>query len=440
VKLLSHVDTSVDGDLASGQLPIKVCMHVLERVRNDGRVLREASALIQEGFAVSIVDIESERSYPVEEDIHGIHVKHIIMPSWFNYSWRFNPWFLVTAACMFFRCLLRLIRTPADIYHVHDAKALPACYIAAWLRRTPLIFDAHELPLAEKTIRWRGLSRVSRYLLAGMVPRCAGVITVSPPIAYEICKRYHYPKVSLIRNIPAYKSVPRNDRLRRHLGLGPETRIALYQGHIQPDRQLDRLVRAATFLEQNMVIVLMGKGIGSTSAELEALASREGVADRVKILPPVPYEELLEWTASADIGLIVYSPEQSLNVKMCLPNKLFEYLMAGLPVIATSLDAVADILRTYNVGRIVPSLKPEDIGAAISEMLADHDAIASMRRNALEAVQHDLNWEKESQQLIRFYQDILGMLSKAQYRHEPLSNSVSMLAIEGEHDEHSLPS
>src|SRR5205823_11753156 len=150
-------------------------------------------------------------------------------------------------------------------------------------------------------------------------------------------------------------------------------------------------------LEQNKVIVLMGKGIGSTSVELEALASREGIADRVKILPPVPYEELLEWTASADIGLIVYSPDQSLNVKMCLPNKLFEYLMVGLPVLATPLDAVTDILRSYNVGRVVPSLNPEDIGVAINEMLAEQDTLASMRRNALEAVQHDLCWEKESQ-------------------------------------------
>ena len=411
MKLLSRFETSVAGDLASGQLPIKVCMHVLERVRTDGRVLREASALIQEGFAVSIVDIESERSCPVEEDIHGIHVKHIIMPSWFNYSWRFNPWFLVTAACMFFRCVLRLIRTPADIYHVHDAKALPACYIAAWLRRTPLIFDAHELPLAEAGVRWCGLSRISRGLLAGMVPRCAGVITVSPPIASEISRRYNYPKVSLIRNVPAYKAVPRSDCLRQYLNVGPEVRIALYQGNIQSDRQLDRLVRAAAFLEQNIVIVLMGKGIGTTPVDLETLASREGVTDRVKILPPVPYEGLLEWTASADIGLIVYSPDQSLNVKMCLPNKLFEYLIAGLPVLATSLDAIADVLHTYDVGRIVPSLKPADVGAAINEMLKDRDALASMRRNALEAAQHDLNWEKESQQLIRFYQDILALSS-----------------------------
>jgi glycosyltransferase involved in cell wall biosynthesis len=415
VKLPSDVNTSVAGEIVSVQPPIKVCMHVLECLRTDtDRVLREAVALVEEGFAVSIVDIEGERSCPAEEDIHGIHVKHIIMPGWFNYSWRFNPWFLVMAMWMLLRCVLRLVQTPADIYHVHDAKALPACFIAASLRRKPLIFDAHELPLAETTIRWRGLGRVSRHLLAAMVPHCAGLITVSPPIAHEMSKRYHYPKVSLVRNILAYKAVPRSDRLRQHLGLGPEARIALYQGNIQPNRRLDKLVRAAAFLEQNTVLVLMGRGIVSTSAELEALASREGVADRVKILPPVPYKELLEWTASADIGLIVFSPDQSLNIKMCLPNKLFEYLMAGLPILATPLDAVADVLSTYSVGRIVPSLKPEDIGAAINEMLSDRDSLASMRRNALEVVQHELCWEKESQQLIRLYQDIFTMPSKAQ--------------------------
>lgn len=424
MKVLLRNGPLASEDIVSVQSPIKVCMHVLECVRDDGRVLREAKTLIEEGFAVSIVDIESERSCPVEEDIHSIHVRHIIMPSWFSYFWHFDPRFLFKAIWMLFRCILRLIQTPADIYHVHDAKALPACYIAALLRRKPLIFDAHELPLAERTIRWHGLSRVSQCLVARMVPKCAGVITVSPPIADVISKRYNYPKVSLIRNTPAYKTVPRSDRLRKHLGLGSEAMIALYQGNLQPDRQLDKLVQAATFLEKNIVIVLMGKGIGSVPAELETLVSQAGITDRVKILPPVPYEELLEWTASADIGLIVYSPEQSLNVKMCLPNKLFEYLMVGLPVLATSLDAVVDVLCTYDVGRVVPSLKPEDIGTAINQMLADRNALASMHHNALDAAQHELCWEKESKQLVCLYQEILETKSKEHSKSKTLSKGL----------------
>jgi glycosyltransferase involved in cell wall biosynthesis len=151
----------------------------------------------------------------------------------------------------------------------------------------------------------------------------------------------------------------------------------------------------------------MGYGVGATPAELEALIVSEGVADRVRILPPVPYTELLDWTASADIGLLVYSPDYSLNVQMCLPNKLFEYLMAGLPVLASPLDAVTEVIRTYDVGQIVHSLTQQDIGAAINSMLADRLALARMRCNALNAAKQDLCWEKESQQLIRLYHDIL---------------------------------
>ncbi|MFL5626078.1 MAG: glycosyltransferase, partial [Ktedonobacteraceae bacterium] len=146
---------------------------------------------------------------------------------------------------------------------------------------------------------------------------------------------------------------------------------------------------------------------GETQVQLEALITSEAVADRVKILPPVPYADLLNWTASADIGLIIYSPDYSLNVRMCLPNKLFEYLMAGLPILASRLEAVSEVIRTYDVGQIVSSLTPEDIGAAINAMCADPEALAHMRCNALEVSQSELCWEKVKSHLIHLYQDIL---------------------------------
>src|SRR5205085_12652343 len=120
-----------------------------------------------------------------------------------------------------------------------------------------------------------------------IVRRCAGVITVSSPIAQEMCRRHHISQVALVRNVPRYQVVPKSDRLRQYLGLGPEVRIALYQGNIQPDRRLDRLVHAAVCLEQDTVIVLMGKAVKETLMELEALARREGVGDRIKIVPPI---------------------------------------------------------------------------------------------------------------------------------------------------------
>jgi len=386
----------------------KVCMHVLGTLRTDVRVMREATALTQAGIEVRIVDIEKERGRPREEEFGGVHVKHLVMPSWFIPA-RFKPWFLVKLVWIIFLGSLELWKTPADIYHAHDDTALPACYIAARLRRKLLVFDAHELPLTEPSItRWHYLWMLSTHLLKAMMTRCAGIITVSSPIMHELQRRYGGRRAVVIRNILAYQAPVFSDQLRSHLGLSAETCVALFQGNLD-SRGLDRLIPAARFMDPGIVIVMMGRGV--IQSDLETLIIREGVSDRVKIIPPVPYIELLTWTASANIGLIIYSPGSAPtltpNTQMCLPNKLFEYLMAGLPILASSLDAVADIIRTYDVGCIVNSLEPEAIGRAISTMLADRDALARMRGNALVASQRDLCWECESKRLIDFYQDIL---------------------------------
>jgi glycosyltransferase involved in cell wall biosynthesis len=239
-----------------------------------------------------------------------------------------------------------------------------------------------------------------------MMPRCSAVISPSPPLVKELQRFYGGPTAALVRNIPPYQPPVSSDRLRRYLNLDPKVRIALYQGSLGNDRGLDILVRAARFLDPDIVIALMGKG--ESQAVLEALITREGVGDRVKFVPPVPYVELLNWTASADIGLIIYRP-QSANVPMMLPNKLFEYLMAGVPVLASPLEAVVDIINTYEVGSIVRSLDPEEVGHAMSALLADHKALGRMRRNALAACQRELRWDVESQQLIQLYQDVPGI-------------------------------
>ena len=412
MKIMSRTHPAIEEDVALEPSSIKVCMHVLEIVRTDPRVMREATALKEAGFAVSIVDVEEEHTRPTEEDFQGICLKHILMPSSFI-STHFDRWSFIRAGQLLLDSALRLTQASADIYHAHDIEALPACYIAALLRCKPLIFDAHELPLSERPLSEMNKSRqwlhkLLAVLFVSMLRRCAGVITVSPPLVEELRQRYQVPEVTLIRNLPPYQVVPQSDRLRQSLGLSPDTRIAFYQGNLQPDRSLDILVRAAPFLARDIVIVMMGKDMKSTRARLEALIASEGVADRVKILPPVPYEELLDWTASADIGLIVYASDYSRNVQMMLPNKLFEYLMAGLPVLTSPLDAVTEVIRTYDVGQIVSSLAPADVASAINTMLADPAALARMRRNALDAAQYKLCWEKETSHLIQLYHDILA--------------------------------
>ena len=407
MKTLPSATASTAKDSNATRKPYKICMHVTDAAYPDYRVIREATALIEAGFDVSIVDILDERQRPAEEDISGIHLKHMVMPEMFI-STRFKPWYLVKALNMIIRGAIHLTRTSTDVYHAHDVKGLPACYIAARLRHKPLVFDSHEIPLDDPNIaRWPRLSALAEWVLTRMMPRCTKVITASPLYAREIRNQFHYPEVTAVLNVPTYREIPHSDRLRQHLGLAPDVRIALYQGNIQANRSLDQLVNAAPFLDPGIVIVMMGRAVEETRIQLEELIATKGVADRVKIIPAVPYAELLDWTTSADIGLTIFQPGYTRSIRYCLPNKLFEYLMAGLPVLSSQLDAIAEVLQTYGVGQILPSLTPSDIGASINAMLADSTALAQMRDNALKIVQKEFHWEKEKQKLIQVYDAIL---------------------------------
>lgn len=385
---------------------LRVCMHVWGNARTDVRVMREAASLLQAGMTVSIVDTESDRTRPRQEQVRGVLVKHARPPTWRIFA-SFRPWLLMKMSTML-GSLFTVLRTEADIYHAHDVTGLPASYLAAILHRKPLIYDAHELPIVDPPFPSRPvLRRLATMILRRLMARCSGVITVSPPIIQELRRRYGGPPAVLVRNIPVYQEAPPpSNQLRQFLGLAPEYRIALYQGKLQANRALDILIRSARYLAPQTVIVMMGDG--ESRAELEALIRQEQAQDCVKMIPSVPYAKLLEWTASANIGLILYRRSFSPNVQLCLPNKLFEYLMAGLPVLASSLDAVAELLASYDVGSVLDSLDPEEVGCAINTLLADRDTLARRRTQALHVMRHNLRWEEDSQQLIQMYQHIVA--------------------------------
>src|SRR5258708_11675502 len=355
LKTLSQVDRMLKKSAVTPCAPIRVCMHVRGVVRTDGRVMREATALVEAGFTVTILDFEDDLTRPVEEDIGGIHVKHIMKPNWLIPT-NLKSWRLVKSTKKLIYTAMRVIQMPADIYHAHDSNALAACYVAATWHRKPLVFDAHELPLNEPDGTSRWLPALVTRLLAVMLRRCTGIITVSSPIAQEICKRYHVPQVCLVRNILPYQMTATSDRLQKYLGLSSSVRIALYQGNLD-SRGLERLIPVASYLVPHIVIGMMGRAEATIQSNLEKLVIQEGVSNQVRIIPPVPYAELLTWTASADICLVVYSPTRgprfAPNIQMCLPNKLFEYLMAGLPVLSSSLYAVSEVIQTYDVSVIL---------------------------------------------------------------------------------------
>ena len=396
---------------ASGRAltPARVCMCVLNPARTDERVMREATALVEAGYDVTIVDVEHESGRPPEELFQGVRLRHALLPErWKRYYRPTNgiAWMAFKLLRIMYAMWLVLI-TSASVYHAHDVTALPPCYLAAVFRRKKLVFDAHELPLVQPHIVKRRVTHgLTVWLLRLLVRRCDAAITVSPPLVDVLRSMYGGPRAWVIRNVPIYQAPAHSDKLRERLGLSSDTRIALYQGGIQGNRTLDILVRAARYLDPHVTIVMMGDG--PLTASLEAMIADESVGDRVKMLPAVPYQELLSWTASADLGLLLFKPDFSLSIKNSLPNKLFEYLMAGLPILTTELDAIVDIVQRYDVGNIVHDWQPQIIGRAINAELADGDRRAAMRENALRASQNVLCWEKEKTYLVDLYAGLTG--------------------------------
>jgi glycosyltransferase involved in cell wall biosynthesis len=396
-------DSALKGRSVSDGQQRRICMHVQSPAITDPRVMREATALVEASYCVTIVDIEHHQR-PKSETVDGVRLKHVFVSpkSAQHYNpVRSIPWLLFKVTRTL-RSALKVIGTPADAYHAHDITALPACYVAANLRRKALIFDAHELPVTQPHILDKPLlAGISRALLRLMIRRCDGAITVSPPLIGEMQTLYGGPQATLVRNIPDYEAPAPSDRLRQHFDLPSDTRIALYQGYFQANRSLDALVRAAQYLARGNVIVLLGEG--SHLGMVEEMIAELGVGDQIKIKSYVPHTELLSWTASADLGLTVFSRDISVSLRYCLPNKLFEYLMAGLPVLTTPLDAVVDLIRRYEVGYEIENMEPETVAAAINSMLGSSVELARMRANALAACERDLRWDVEKNTVVELY-------------------------------------
>lgn len=381
-------------------------MHLLGSGRSNYRVMNDAMALVAAGYQVTIVDVVSDDKQPVVEEVAGIQFRHICAPSWFVPT-RFKFWFLLKACILIVRCTLQLLHVQADIYHAHVEHAFVATYLVSRLYRKGLIFDTPELTMfGPNILRWPRLRHLAIQCICRMARACDGYITGSPLYGPILAELYHLDDVLILRHIPPYRAVKKNTRLQQYLGLEPTVKIVLYQGYIQADRGLALLIHAASYLASGVVIVLMGDSYGDTLVELTTLIQNKEVADRVKFVPAMPYGELLDWTSSADLGLILLPPDYSLSIRCCLPNKFFEYLMAGVPILAARLDAIEPLIQHYRIGHILNDLTPLHVAQTITMLLNNQEALQAMRHNALNAVMDGLSWEVESQRLIKLYDAI----------------------------------
>jgi glycosyltransferase involved in cell wall biosynthesis len=199
-------------------------------------------------------------------------------------------------------------------------------------------------------------------------------------------------------NVPERRRVEKSRLLHDELDLPADVRIVVYQGSIQENRGIEPAIEAVRTLDGVVLVVI---GYGYHRPTLEAYVAHEGLERRVRFFGPVSNEALLAYTASADVGLcnIVNA---SMSYYTSLPNKLFEYPMAGVPVVGSDSPEIGRLVREVEIGEVCDPVDPRSLRHAIETILADPDRY----RPALERVVTRYNWEVEQEKLLELYDRI----------------------------------
>ncbi|MEJ5200153.1 MAG: glycosyltransferase, partial [Anaerolineae bacterium] len=356
----------------------RVCMLVRNDCRTDYRVLKEAASLARAGYAVTVVALNIYGPAE-EEERDGFRIVRVPVERARTRAGRgFN---LLPRAVWRMAQVAAAVR--ADVYHAHDSDAvLPAWLAARRVAGARLLYDAHEVGFTtlRDSIGHFGpavgpLNWLWSLLTDQIVRRQVdAVITVNDVLADLQAAHYGIPRPAVVMNCPPRPQLPpgRSTLLADRIGVSPDTPIVICQGMLVRDRHgvgLENLIRAAPLLARG-VVVLMGRG--PQFEELAALADQPPFVGRAFVLPAVPPTELLSYTAGATIGAIPTEIHQPI-LRYSSPNKLFEYLAVGLPVVTSDLPIVRRICEQYGCGLVCDPTSPTSIADAINRLLDDAD-------------------------------------------------------------------
>ncbi|GAB5519105.1 MAG: glycosyltransferase family 4 protein [Rhodothermales bacterium] len=295
----------------------------------------------------------------------------------------------------------------ARVYHASDLYVLPALNRARQ-RRQPtakLVYDARECyPHVASTVGRPWVTAVWKRVERRALRHADAVFTVSDSIADWMVATYGIRRPQLLHNVPAYQAVPPTNDLREQLGLTDDTPIILHQGQMRKYRGCAWLVEAMAHVH-DAHLVFLGRGL--LQLELAARAEALGLSARVHFLPPVPPDALLPVTASADIGVTLLE-DVCLNHRYALPNKLFEYLMAGLPVVASALPECRRVVEAHGVGHIVDPTDTAQLADTLRIMLAERVLWRQRVNQHVTTVFETFSWEMASQRLTETYTTLLA--------------------------------
>jgi glycosyltransferase involved in cell wall biosynthesis len=352
-------------------------------------VLREAGALADAGHDVVIVHLPSEDDGEVSG---GFRLRSAMPPEWTRRLPR-TLWRMIALGWI----ARRARAERPDVVHANDIATLIPGYVAARLSGAKLVYDTHEYAVGvpyRKAV-WAWLAATIERLL---IRRCDAVITVSDGIAERLQQRYRLErKPTVVRNVPDLPPPGEAPDLREQMGVGSAP-LVLHQGAVAEGRGGGNLVRAVASIDSAHLLFL--GAAGAFADGLRELGRGAGLDGRLHFYPPVPLSDLLSYTSQADVGVSLLE-DTCENHRLALPNKLFEYLAADLPVVVSDLPEMRRLVTERGVGWVTDPGDPADIARVLAEALAERDDDALHER--ISAAATELNWPHERSRLTDLY-------------------------------------
>ena len=292
-------------------------------------------------------------------------------------------------------------RVAARIYFASDLYVLPGLARAARMHDARLAFDSRELYAAlDQSAGRPHVAAVWSAVERRYIRRADAVFTVGDAIAERLRTRYTIERPVVLYNAPEGPRPARTDALARRLGLPDDGRtLVLYTGLFREGRGLETLLRAAGQVDAVRVVLI---GEGSLDTRLHALAAPLG--DRAVVHPFVPPDHLPPLVASADVGVCLIEPLTE-SLRLSLPNKLFEYLSAGLPVLASPLPELRRVIDRYGVG-LLADPSDEDAVASALRRLANPTVRAACSRHTDDALE-PFRWDHGADRFLRTIRSLL---------------------------------
>jgi glycosyltransferase involved in cell wall biosynthesis len=364
----------------------KIIVSVTSDLVSDNRVHKVCTTLHNMGFEVLLAGRKLPSSLPV--DVRDYAVKR------FSLLFHKGPQFY---AAFNFRLFLFLVFSKFDILLSNDLDTLPANFIVSKIKSKPLVYDSHEyFTEVPELIGRPRVKKVWEWLEKKMIPKIKYALTVCNSIA-RIYERKYGTSFKVVRNIPVAAKIPLSEEKNEK----PE-KVILYQGAVNIGRGLEQAILAMHFIENAKLIIAGG---GDILTNLQNLVKKENLQNKVEFTGRLPLKELTKLTPKADLGLSI-EEDLGLNYRFALPNKLFDYIQAQVPVLITNLPEMVAIVNQYRIGEITDSLEPRYLAEKIMDALYNQKKRKDWKNN-LSAAAKELTWENEEKVIWEIFEGFL---------------------------------